>query len=584
MNDPALLELFTCLREAGLPLGLAEYHLLLQAVHAGFGTHDRTALAQLCCALWVKSEREKQIFQDYFDQIIPQQPEQFFLPTETVKATSTDISFTTNQTERATKRRHKASRIIWFSLLGFTTCIIAIGGALFLKKYIFKPPSIDPSKPGSLEFSSTSFLFQYSNDNKGEKAALIKITRSDGSYGVVSAKLNAGKQCSPNSLLDEQNKNFQLGDLPSVVFKDGDAREKTFLIPIIKVNNANSFAEYFLLCLTDPKGGVKLVDGKDSSILAIQNLDYFSNCLRKIFNKDIFEPLLIVATCIILLLVVGRIRKIRHIQASENEALVPQTYTNLPKTMLSPEVIRTMADEIQVAKTIRQSDSPLSELFPLIVNNLPVTHRQMKQGWRHLRQFSREGPPIELDMEATIQQVAQQGVLLNPVLVPRRTNRIELLLLIDRDGSMVPFHHLSQELADTALRGGRFSQVRVYYFHNCPDEYLYRDRYHLEAESIDDCLSNLPKTRTVCLIFSDAGAARGGFSSRRRRLTKFFLKELGQYVRYIAWLNPVPRDRWETTTAHDIAALVSMFEVNRQEFYSAIDVLRGRHRPSRDGQ
>jgi uncharacterized protein with von Willebrand factor type A (vWA) domain len=213
------------------------------------------------------------------------------------------------------------------------------------------------------------------------------------------------------------------------------------------------------------------------------------------------------------------------------------------------------------------------------VNDLPVTLRQMKQGWRYLRQFSREGAPTELDLEATIQQVSQQGILLNPVLVPRRTNRIELLLLIDRDGSMVPFHHLAQELVDTALRGGRFSRVRVYYFHNCPDEYLYRDPYHLEAETVDDCLLNLPQANTVCLIFSDAGAARGGLNSRRRRLTKFFLKELGQHVRNTAWLNPVPRQRWETTTAQEIAELVPMFEVNRQEFYRAIDVLRGRYQP-----
>ena len=247
--------------------------------------------------------------------------------------------------------------------------------------------------------------------------------------------------------------------------------------------------------------------------------------------------------------------------------------------MLSPEVIRTMADEIQVAQAIRQLGNQFSELFPLIVNDLPITHRQMKQGWRYLRQFSREGAPSELDLQATIQQVAQQGILLNPVLLPRRTNKVELLLLIDRDGSMVPFHHLSQELADTAFRGGRFSRVRVYYFHNYPDEYLYRDPFHLDPEPIDDCLLNLAKGRTVCLIFSDAGAARGRFSSRRRRLTKFFLKNLRQYVRYTVWLNPVPRNRWETTTAHDIAALVPMFEVNRQEFYMAIDVLRGHHKP-----
>jgi len=47
VNDPALLELFTCLREADLPLGLAEYYLLLEATHAGFGTRDRNALGKI---------------------------------------------------------------------------------------------------------------------------------------------------------------------------------------------------------------------------------------------------------------------------------------------------------------------------------------------------------------------------------------------------------------------------------------------------------------------------------------------------------------------------------------------------------
>jgi uncharacterized protein with von Willebrand factor type A (vWA) domain len=580
VNDPALLELFTCLREAGLPLGLSEYHLLLQAVHAGFGTRDRTALFQLCCALWVKSEREKQIFQDYFDQLIPELPKQVFISNEIEDTHTISIE---NQPEQPITKKRQTVKIPRFLLLGLMTCFVVIGGA-FLLKEIFKPPPVNSSQPGSLEFSSTSFFFQYSNDTQIKPAAPIKIIRRDGSYGAVSAKLNTGEQCYLDSPLDKQNKNFQLGNLPLVFFKAGETGEKTFLIPIIKLNNTYSLQEHFILCLTEPEGGVKLVDGKDSSILGIQNLDFIWDYLRKIFYQDIFEILLITSTCIILLVVVWRMQKIRQAQASGNEALVPEIYTNLPKTTLSPEVIRTMADEIQVAQVIRQSDDQLNELFPLIVNNLPVTHRQMKQGWRYLRQFSREGPPIELDMEATIQQVAQHGVLLDPVLVPRRTNRMELLLLIDQGGSMVPFHHLSQDLAETALRGGRFSQVRVYYFHNCPDEYLYRDRYQLEAELIDDCLSNLPQAKTVCLIFSDAGAARGGFSSRRRRLTKFFLKELRQYVRNITWLNPVPRHRWETTTADEIAALVPMFEVNRQEFYRAIDVLRGRYQASKDGR
>ncbi|MBN3995195.1 MAG: VWA domain-containing protein [Nostoc sp. NMS2] len=556
MNEPALLELFTCLRKAGFPLGLAEYHLLLESINAGFGTRDRTALAQLCSALWVKSQREEEIFHDYFNQIIPERLEPDFFESKTE-----DISSTTNQQEQPTFKRRKTARIRRFIILGLAASVVAIGSVFLLKK---------ESQVNTLKFSGTNFFVPYFV-NIGEKVAHIKITRTGSRHGAVSAELNVGKNCRPN----EPNNTSLVSDIPQIVqFKDGELGEKTLLIPIFNAGKTDFLQKEIPLCLIDPQGKVQLGD-PNKAILLIQNNDYLNNLL---YYSEYLNLLLIIFTCIILLLVAWKMWKIQKTASFADEAIIPETYTNLPKTMLSPEVIRTMADEIQVAKTIRQSDNRLSE-FPLIVNDLPVTHRQMKQGWRYLRQFSREGPPIELDMEATIQQVAQYGVLLNPVLVPRRTNRIELLLLIDQDGSMVPFHHLSQELADTALRGGRFSRVRVYYFHNCPDEYLYRDRYHLEAESIDDCLSNLPKTRTVCLIFSDAGAARGGFSSRRRRLTKFFLKELRQYVRYTTWLNPVPRDRWETTTAHDIAALVPMFEVNRQEFYRAINVLRGRHQP-----
>ena len=106
MNDPALLELFTCLRKAGFPLGLAEYHLLLESINAGFGTRDRTALAQLCCALWVKSQREEEIFQDYFNQIIPEQLEQDFFESKIE-----DTSSTANRGQQPAFERRKTSRI-----------------------------------------------------------------------------------------------------------------------------------------------------------------------------------------------------------------------------------------------------------------------------------------------------------------------------------------------------------------------------------------------------------------------------------------------------------------------------------------
>ena len=205
----------------------------------------------------------------------------------------------------------------------------------------------------------------------------------------------------------------------------------------------------------------------------------------------------------------------------------------------------------------------------------PVTSRQMKQSWRYLRRFIREGPPIELDVEATVQQISCQGMLLHPVFQPRRMNRNELLLLVDQDGSMVPFHSLSERLVNTAIQGGRLNNASIYYFHNCPHEYLYQDPYHQVAEPISQVLNKLRTEYAGILIFSDAGAARGAFNRERLDLTVEFLDQLRQQFRYIAWLNPLPRERW-TGTAGEIAKIVPMFEFSRQRLNQAIDVLRGK--------
>ncbi|GAB4178036.1 MAG: hypothetical protein Fur006_10170 [Coleofasciculaceae cyanobacterium] len=188
----------------------------------------------------------------------------------------------------------------------------------------------------------------------------------------------------------------------------------------------------------------------------------------------------------------------------------------------SPEFVIETDDEVQVAQAVKAADIDeeiTDRNFLLSSDYFPVTRRQMKQSWRYLRRPVREGIPTELDIEATVHQIGQQGILLEPVLVPRRINRTELLLLIDQDGSMVPFHALSHRLAETAVRGGRLGKAGIYYFHNCPMDYLYHDSYHQEAESIDAMLSRLPQ-RTTVLIFSDAGAARGGYSEERIELTE----------------------------------------------------------------
>lgn len=249
-----------------------------------------------------------------------------------------------------------------------------------------------------------------------------------------------------------------------------------------------------------------------------------------------------------------------------------------------PELIEAIEDEVQAAKAVMQATNKYEAIsdrqFILTSEYFPVTRRQMKQSWRYLRRPVREGPPVELDVEATVNQIGRQGILLSPVLVPRRVNRSQLLLLIDRDGSMVPFHDLSQRLAETAVRGGRLGNAGIYYFQNCPVEYLYHDPYQLEAEKIDRLLANLRPERSAMLIFSDAGAARGGYSEERVELTAAFLQQIKAKVRYVAWLNPMPESRWEGTTAGKVARLVPMFEMARRGLQDAIGLLRGKSQNS----
>jgi uncharacterized protein with von Willebrand factor type A (vWA) domain/WD40 repeat protein len=225
-------------------------------------------------------------------------------------------------------------------------------------------------------------------------------------------------------------------------------------------------------------------------------------------------------------------------------------------------------DEIQVGKAIRGSRIETDEYFP-------ITQREMKQSWRYLRRMVREGSATELDLEGTVRQISQQGLMLNLVLRPPRVNRAELLLLIDREGSMVPFHVLSRRLEETALQGGRLAKVGVYHFHNCPDDHLYNDPSRTEAMPIEAVL-NAYSGVTGVLICSDAGSANGGFNPERVQLTEEFLERIKQRFRYVAWLNPMPIDRWQGTSAESIAKSVPMFEFSRQGLHQAIAILQGK--------
>jgi uncharacterized protein len=428
-----LLELFTRLQDAGLPLGIDEYQLVLKSLQGGFGIMDKTALKRLCQTLWVKSAREKTLFEFHFEKVMGD---------EGVAPNFKKLAKPSQKYQIAKVSRYA---ILFFFAIGIIFCI---------------------------RFSSVE---------------------------------------------TKQTKN---ATQPSLQNKDA-----VVVNPIVLAS---------------------VLIGTSISIYILYRQIFKRNTEKSIAHKNSFSQ--------------------------ENQ--------NTFKFIIPLESIQIIEDEIQVVQALLQSitnhQGILDGSFILSSDFFPVTERQIKYNWRYLRRMVREGQMIELDIEATVKQIGQQGLLLNPVFVPCRVNRAELLLLIDQDGSMVPFHELSRRFKETLLRGSRLGKVGIYYFHNCPSDYFYHDPNHQEAEFVSNIVNSFCSDRTGVLIFSDAGAARGGYNEERYNLTKKFLSKLQKRVRYTAWLNPVPKERWLQTTAGDIARLVPMFEVSHRGMQNAINVLRGR--------
>lgn len=203
---------------------------------------------------------------------------------------------------------------------------------------------------------------------------------------------------------------------------------------------------------------------------------------------------------------------------------------------------------------------------------LPVTARQLGQSWRRLRRMEARGPATELDVPGTIADIARKGTWTGPVLAARKLNVAGLLLLVDRDGSMTPFHPLTRRIVASALHGSNLPSVVVAHFHNYAAELV-------ELESgpvpLSEVLGRLPPWAGA-LFVGDAGAARRTCSTETVEGVRRMIARVGARLDRVAWINPVPRRRWPGTSAQDVELMVPMFEATRAGFDAALRVLRGR--------
>ncbi|MDX2241456.1 MAG: VWA domain-containing protein [Leptolyngbyaceae cyanobacterium bins.302] len=297
---------------------------------------------------------------------------------------------------------------------------------------------------------------------------------------------------------------------------------------------------------------------------------------------------------------------------SLEEADASPADVNLPTTPEQPDLEGKTPDE-NIPKTQSQGGLPpisladvqVSERPFVFVPQFPLTYREVAQTWRRLRRPVRTGAAVELDIEGTIARRSQLGVATTVVLQPRRRNMARLLLLVDRQGSMDPFHQFCNEVCTAIQQAGRLEETALYYFHNVPaegaddqvleslkgqlfpsldpvlpqiqpliDGYLYTDPNLLSPVLLADVLQSYATGAAVVLI-SDAGAARNRYRVSRLLDTIAFMKALRTYSSQYVWLNPLPKHYWLNSTAAQVARHVPMFALDRDGIQRAVNVLRG---------
>jgi uncharacterized protein len=235
----------------------------------------------------------------------------------------------------------------------------------------------------------------------------------------------------------------------------------------------------------------------------------------------------------------------------------------------------------------------------------PITRRAIGQAFRRLLRPEPFGPPVQLDIEATIERRSRSGVAGPVVLVPRRRNTARLLLLVDCGGSMVPFHPLADHLREAIVENGGLRHVTVAYFHDTPldepeprlvrrlsrlspqldpvldavrgslDGLLFSDPLLAEPVELTDLVEQ-SGAGTGVIVVSDAGAARGGVDPARNLSCVGFARALREDGRPLVWLNPMPARCWRGTSAGELARHVAMLPLDLAGLHRAVDVLRGR--------
>ncbi len=224
-------------------------------------------------------------------------------------------------------------------------------------------------------------------------------------------------------------------------------------------------------------------------------------------------------------------------------------------------------------------------LFRNYRTDVTLDVRQLKIALKKLRQFAKEGPEDELDIDLTIDKTCREAGEIELVFTRARKNKVKVLLLMDSGGSMTPYARLVDRLFSAAHQMSHFRDFQAYYFHNCIYQDVYKDIYVNEAEPTAGLLKNLEGDYKVILV-GDAYMAPSELFSAGGAIDYFYhndtpglewLRRFADHFRYCVWLNPLPQRAWIHPTIRTISQTFPMFPLTLDGVEDAVKALMVRH-------
>ena len=173
--------------------------------------------------------------------------------------------------------------------------------------------------------------------------------------------------------------------------------------------------------------------------------------------------------------------------------------------------------------------------------------RSFQMAFRTLRQFSNrvEAPKDVLNLDETIRRTAENCGRLGLVFEKPRKNIVKLLLLIDSGGSMDKHSHLCTALFQAVSRSNHFKDLKIYYFHNCIKDKLFKTPAIDRTQTIQTewVLKNISADYKVIMVgdaLMDMSELNNSYyvGSTLMPSGLTWLKRFTARFRHLLWLNP----------------------------------------------